>query len=329
MDQAESQASFGPVIFIGLTAYVLVTSSPADPEYANPADMMELDQITRASVLQLAIAPAVDYPPPETPALAPRVIAMSDLAPAALADALAQAVPMAPVPVIETAVAVLPGPPGAAVSPVFDLQGQALPNREGPAPVPPTGAEAVFAGPPPARFHVDGGFEAAALHDPAGQEVLPRFGSPFVGPVRKPAPGSAAMGGPARPLTLRTVETGRVAGSFGPAPALPAAVAGLAPVISAEVAGPGMPTMTTLATPAPSGLSFIAPPHVWLRVAGNGVNVRTGPGTEFASRSKLSTGARGLHLRTEGDWSEVLFLGPDAPLVAGWMFSAYLVPLLP
>ncbi|TNF21500.1 MAG: hypothetical protein EP318_06970, partial [Rhodobacteraceae bacterium] len=72
MEHSETSASYGPVIFFGLTAYVLATSSPVAPEFRNPAEMMDLDAVARGAELQASALPAAEPPPPGRRGTPPR-----------------------------------------------------------------------------------------------------------------------------------------------------------------------------------------------------------------------------------------------------------------
>jgi hypothetical protein len=81
METATQTSALGPALFIGLSFYVLVTSTPAEPEYPNPADMMNIDEVTSIALLRSAIAPFPDQPPPIPPPKAPGEKAVQALAP--------------------------------------------------------------------------------------------------------------------------------------------------------------------------------------------------------------------------------------------------------
>ena len=64
----------------------------------------------------------------------------------------------------------------------------------------------------------------------------------------------------------------------------------------------------------------------WVLVTGDFVNLRRGPGVQFAPITQYNTGDRLLVTGTEGRWSRVnRYGGPDGT-VTGWMWTGYLKP---
>ncbi len=106
--------------------------------------------------------------------------------------------------------------------------------------------------------------------------------------------------------------------------------AGLAGTIRVAAATPAPATDPILETapPAPIGqldtpVAVIADPMP-LFVAGNRVNMRAGPSTEFDVLETLSRGAPVEGFETQGRWTQVMVAGPDGLPVKGWMSSSFL-----
>ena len=53
MSDTERNSSLGAAVFVGLTVYTILTQSPADAEYADPADTMDMDAAQAATVLSV------------------------------------------------------------------------------------------------------------------------------------------------------------------------------------------------------------------------------------------------------------------------------------
>jgi lipoprotein-anchoring transpeptidase ErfK/SrfK len=96
--------------------------------------------------------------------------------------------------------------------------------------------------------------------------------------------------------------------------------------VSPEVAQPtaGLPTATPL---PPTQIPPTAAPATVVAGA-DGVNVRSGPGTDFAKIGVLSPGAEGKVIGCYGDWWQIDYAGAPA-WVASWAVTAFNVEGVP
>lgn len=156
MDATTQSSVLGPATFFGLSLYVLVTSTPAEQEFANPADMMNLDDLARGPLLAALFAPFPDIGPPEHPPSAPRIFALQQVAPAAPADRPAPAAPGAIAPIVPVETAVLRQPPAPVLTTVMLPAHDARPADGVPETPPGADLDTGFAPPPHDWFEVAG-----------------------------------------------------------------------------------------------------------------------------------------------------------------------------
>lgn len=111
MSEGENSALLGPTMFFGLSIYVLVTSSPAEIDYANPADLLDLDTVTRAAVRDTVGAYFPDQTPVETQPPAPQAFAATHLADPEKAEPIAQVSTVRVIPALSLTPQTLPRAP--------------------------------------------------------------------------------------------------------------------------------------------------------------------------------------------------------------------------
>ncbi|MBX9796094.1 SH3 domain-containing protein, partial [Sphingomonas sp.] len=59
----------------------------------------------------------------------------------------------------------------------------------------------------------------------------------------------------------------------------------------------------------------------------SGLNLRSGPGTQFAASELLPLGTLVEPLEVDGNWHQVNVLGPDGtPRATGWVHGGFLTP---
>lgn len=156
MDATTQSSVLGPATFFGLSLYVLVTSTPADPDYVNPADAMNVDEVSKGPAIAALFAPFPDVGPPESPPKAPRIFAPQPVAPAESADRPAASAPEAVMPEVTLETAVLAQPPRP-VSARIALPGRdARPTDDVPVAAPGADPGPKFAPPPHEWFEVTG-----------------------------------------------------------------------------------------------------------------------------------------------------------------------------
>jgi len=98
MANSDHASGLGPVVFFGLSAYMLVMGSPVEPEYLNPSETMDMAEAARVVVPRAVVAPFPDMAPRENPPGAPLVSGVPELGPAANDDRIARAQGPAPMP---------------------------------------------------------------------------------------------------------------------------------------------------------------------------------------------------------------------------------------
>jgi len=108
MANSEHASGLGPVVFFGLSIYMLVMGSPIEPEYLNPSETMDMAQVAHGVVQRAAVAPFPDVAPRENPPGAPLVAALPELGPVAGEERVALASRPASVPEVFGAPGALP-----------------------------------------------------------------------------------------------------------------------------------------------------------------------------------------------------------------------------
>ncbi|MEM6727881.1 MAG: SH3 domain-containing protein, partial [Pseudomonadota bacterium] len=316
-------ASFGPVLFFGLTAAALITHTDPFP-LANPQETMAFGEGYEV-VLPLA-QPLGSVPGADAGLIMPRRPAP---VPAAAPDAPSARLtrPAAPLPRSEP------------LNPALNGR-QTATRGYGPLPF----AEV----PPPRRARLK------AVGRPARDRVPSVMDGPYA--LALPAPEAASA-----PIIASPAEADAVA-QVTFAPSLPARLAqpqtivlaapGVAfarvspptplglpnPTVMVTALAPTAPSSTALGKPlamsqpfqtpeAPRGVAPLAadgplkakPLLIWGAVTGNAVNFRAGPGLDFESLAQFNAGARLIVTDIEDGWARVNALAPPAGPLIGWM----------
>jgi len=336
---ATPQASFGPVLFVGLTALALITHTDPTPDLPNPSE-----------TVQPTVAVLADASEPLSQPAAPRAVLaaqiaraaptpLSEIRPAELPLAAASPPPLAlPAPVVAGGAAL----PAAPAPTRLHIR---LPSAAGAAPVP--RARALLERPPPQG--VPSGAQrvplALALPSPAVQSILEArltapaaLSRPSVPGVRRDVAVVVLQPvGPMVPLPTPELAFAQPRETWRPALPTPKFVAAL----DARAQAPGLTSAAARAEAffdsrprfvVPGGVARPSrdlaldgvPRLVWARVQGLSVNVRRGPGLRFESLTQFDTGQRLIFTGRDGGWARVNALDTPGGPITGWMFMRYI-----